>query len=410
MSNIDLSIKLGNLELKNPFVVGSGPTAKSVEQLKEAEANGWAAASLKLAIRPTPYMNFSPRYRWYRRQKYNIFSAEKRLVADEALKLVESAKKSLSSMLVFPNITYDGPDIEGWGQLAADFENAGADAIELNLCCPNMSFNVSSTGGTIEHSTGASMGQSCAATEAAVKAVVDRCTVPVIAKLTPAGGKIGEVAAAAIAAGASATGSTANRLGIPDFDIYNGKKSVYRLLSENTMGCLSGPWILPLALRDTIDVRRGVGLNARVFASGGISGMKSAVQHIMCGADLLWVCTETMVRGFDWLPALLDDLKSYLQDMECSSLRGIRDTYMQNLAPATGLTVHEGVAWVDSDKCTACGKCLKLGHCNALEANGDGIAHVVEERCTACSSCIDICPSKAISMLDAEGKIVETVG
>lgn len=403
MSNVDISTSLGSLKLPNPFVVGSGPTARMTEQLKAAEDNQWAAASLKLSIRPTPYINLPPRYRWFRRQKYHIFSAETRLTAQKGLALVEEAKEALHSMAVIPNITYDGADIEGWGQLAADFESAGADAIELNLCCPNMSFNVSSTGGTTDHFTGASMGQSSEATQAAVQAVAERCNVPVIAKLTPVGDQIRSVSAAAIEAGATATGSTANRLGVPDFDIYAGTKSVYRLQSENTLGCLSGSWILPLALKDTLEVRRGVGPEACVFASGGISGLKSAVQHIMCGADLLWVCTETMIRGFDWLPGVLDELREYLSQMGASSLRDIRDTYMQNLAPATELTVEEGVANVDADRCTACGKCVKIGHCNAIETDAEGTAYVVEERCTACSSCIDICPFGAIQMLTRFG-------
>jgi dihydroorotate dehydrogenase/Pyruvate/2-oxoacid:ferredoxin oxidoreductase delta subunit len=403
MPEVDISASLGSLKLRNPFVVGSGPTAKMVEQLKEAEDNQWAAASLKLSIRPAPYINLPPRYRWFGKQKYHIFSAETRLTGDQGLRLVEEAKSALSSMAVIPNITYDGADIEGWGKLAADFENAGADAIELNLCCPNMSYNVSATGGTIEHSTGASMGQSAEATTAAVRATVESCSIPVIAKLTPLGGQIRSVAAAAIAAGAAATGSTANRLGIPDFDIYQGKESIYRLQSENTLGCLSGPWILPLALKDTLEVRQGVGADACVFASGGVSGLKSAVQHIMCGADLLWVCTETMVRGFDWLPGVLEKLREYLAEVGASSLRDIRDTYLENLAPASSLTVQGGYAHVDAERCTACGKCLRIGHCNALETDEEAKAYVVRERCTACSSCVDICPFDAVGMLTASG-------
>lgn len=403
MSDVDISVQFGSLKLKNPFVVASGPTARSLEQLQEAEDNDWAAACLKLAIRPTPYINLAPRYRWYKKQKYHIFSAEKRLTADEALRLVEQAKKTLKSMPVIPNITYDGADIEGWGQLAADFENAGADAIELNLCCPNMSFNVTSTGGTIEHATGASMGQSAEATDAAVRAVVGRTSLPVIAKLTPIGGRIRAVSGAAIAAGAAATGSTANRLGVPDFDIYQGSESVYRLQEENTFGCLSGPWILPLALKDTVEVRQGVGPEACVFASGGISGFKSAVQHIMCGADVLWVCTETMIRGFGWLPGVLDKLRGYLSEMGASSLRDIRDTYIRNLHPATDLTTRPGVARVDASRCKACGLCVKIGHCNAIMEDDAGIAHVVPDRCLACSTCVDVCPFNAISMVQDKG-------
>ncbi len=58
--SIDLSVRMGSVTFKNPFIVGSGPTVKNVEQIKEAQDNGWAGASLKLAIEPFPYLNFPP--------------------------------------------------------------------------------------------------------------------------------------------------------------------------------------------------------------------------------------------------------------------------------------------------------------------------------------------------------------
>ena len=58
-----MPVKIGNIELRNPFIVASGPTAKRVDQLELAEKNGWGAASIKQTFNPYPYINYEPRYR-----------------------------------------------------------------------------------------------------------------------------------------------------------------------------------------------------------------------------------------------------------------------------------------------------------------------------------------------------------
>ncbi len=63
-----MPVKIGNVELRNPFIVASGPTAKRVDQLELAEKSGWGAASLKQTFNPFPYINYEPRYRWLKRK------------------------------------------------------------------------------------------------------------------------------------------------------------------------------------------------------------------------------------------------------------------------------------------------------------------------------------------------------
>ena len=51
---IDLSVKIGDVTLKNPFIVGSGPTVKNIDQIRAAEESGWAGVTMKLVIDPEP--------------------------------------------------------------------------------------------------------------------------------------------------------------------------------------------------------------------------------------------------------------------------------------------------------------------------------------------------------------------
>jgi dihydroorotate dehydrogenase/Pyruvate/2-oxoacid:ferredoxin oxidoreductase delta subunit len=243
------------------------------------------------------------------------------------------------------------------------------------------------------------MGSDIAALSKVVKLITDAVKIPVIVKLTPEGGRIAQAAAVSIEAGAAAVGSTANRLGIPDIDIHNPMGTIYRLQDSITLGCLSGPWIRPLALRDTYEMRLHLGSDAFVIGSGGVSDLSSAVQQIMVGADAVWVCTETMLRGFDWLPKLLDDLKAYMQEMGYSRILDFRDLLLQNIKSSRELEVYNGHAVVDSEKCTSCGLCWKIGHCRAI-AHTNGVTTIDPQVCLACSTCVDLCPQGAITVVN----------
>ena len=399
MNEIDLSVRLGNVVFKNPFIIGSGPTAKNVDQLKAAADNGWAGASLKLAIDPFPYLNLPPRYRWLKKEKYNIFTAEKRLTADASLRLLEEGRKAVKDFVIIPTLTYDGEDYEGWARLAQRYVDAGAEILELNMCCPNMSFNLSNTGeATVKH-TGASLGNDLIELPKAVRLVTEAVSVPVIIKLSPEGNQLAPAANVSLQAGAAAVGHAGNRLGIPDIDIENPTKPFYRLQDQITLGCMSGPWLRPLALRDTYQMRHDLGPEAFIIGSGGVRDLESAVETIMVGADAVWICTETMVRGFDWLPKMLDELKDYMKRMDFSEIADFRDLLHKNIASAGELTIRDGYAAVDLDKCTSCGVCWNIGHCCAI-THPDNTTTIDPEACLACSTCVDLCPTRAITMVE----------
>ena len=149
-----LPVTVAGIEFKNPFYVASGPTTKSMAQLRRIYECGWAGASIKLTIDPVPYVNRKPRYALFHDRDALCFTTEKRLKTEEGLRLMEEGKKELKDLILMANITYAGDGgVEGWVNLAKQFENVGADIIELNMCCPNMSFNLELTKGSDSAST-----------------------------------------------------------------------------------------------------------------------------------------------------------------------------------------------------------------------------------------------------------------
>jgi len=397
-----LPVKIGNVELRNPFIVASGPTAKRIDQLELAEKCGWGAASIKQTFNPVPYINYQPRYRWLKKEKLHTFTAEYRLDMESGLRLVEAARKKIKKMVIIANYSYVKGDVEGWQDAARRFESAGAQILELNFCCPNMSFNVDiSERANKENrpSSGASMGQD----EDSVRLVLEKTrevtSIPLIAKITPEGGRIAEVSRVAYESGAAAVCSVANRLGIPPIDIRDYKKPIYNLQGENTMGCLSGPWIKPLALRDVFEIRKLVGPGPHINGTGGVASMEDAVEMMMCGADSIGLCTQTMIAGFGFLEKWMKSLKEYMKEMDFQTVRDIRDLLIQEIKSAADLTVWAGYAQVDPEKCSSCGLCVEIGHCNAILLT-DETASIDCQLCQGCSTCIDICPKKAITMVE----------
>jgi len=259
-----------------------------------------------------------------------------------------------------------------------------------------MSFNLKATGTETKKSTGASLGNDIENLPKVIRIVREMVSVPIIVKFFPEGGMLINASHICLSEGADAVGHSGNLLGIPDIDVRRPKESIYRLQDQITLGCLSGPWVRPVALRATYQLRRVLGPQAFIIGSGGVDDVQSAVQQIMIGSDMVWICTETMLRGFDWFPKVLDGFEKYMKEMGYNSIRDFRDILIGNIASAQDLTIHRGYAQIDSEKCTSCGICSKVGHCYAI--NFDKKVVINRKDCLGCSTCVDMCPKKAISM------------
>ncbi len=342
----ELPTTVCGITFRNPFYVSSGPTTMTIEQLERIRDTGWGGASLKLTVDPLPYINRLPRYGYYPEQELLTFTAEKRLVLDELLRLIEAGKRRTPELVLFANITYAGDaGVNGWASMARACEAAGVDVVELNMCCPNMSFNVAMTGR--ERSgpqTGASMGSQLEIAGSVVQSVRTAIRIPLFVKLTPEGGHLAEIAEAAFHAGADAVGGTANRLGIPPINLDDPQRSQYYLQKEVGMACLSGGWIKPLALRDVYEIRRRVGPDPAITGVGGVMEWSDAVEMAMCGADLVGLCSATIINGFGFMPAFIDRVREYVRANGYQEFRDMRDILVPAIRSAPELTLYNGHA------------------------------------------------------------------
>lgn len=345
-TDFDLPVTYAGVKFRNPFYVSSGPTTMTVEQLERMEQTGWGGASLKLTIDPKPYINRHPRYGYYPTRNFLSFTAERRLTLDELLELIDKGRKVAPSLVLWANITYAGDaGLAGWVNMAVKCEAAGAHIIELNMCCPNMSYNVELTGeDTGGPKTGASLGQNERAIAEIVKAIKAAIGIPLFVKITPEGGRQAHIAKAALDAGADGAGSNANRLAVPPINLDEPTRSMYMLQKEIGMACMNGEWLKPLALRDVYEMRRLVGPEPVLTATGGVTTWRDAAEMVLCGADLVGICTATLVNGFGFMPEFIHGFKQYLKDKGYAQPREMRDLLVPAITTAPDLTIYAGNA------------------------------------------------------------------
>lgn len=392
-------IDFGGLKLKNPVVIASGPVSATIDQLEAAARAGAAGASIKQVM---TRQTFRGNLRAYSVPEHILlFPIDKRLDVEEGLDLVREAKKRRLDMAIIVNLSSQEPDLEEYGRLAKRFENEGADAIEINLCCPNFSLGKRQLGKEItadDIETGAVTGQNAKLSAAITKCVKEYVRIPVIPKLTPTAldpGHVAEECEKAGADGFSVVGGPS--LGAPPVDIYRGGRPVIPLMRHTAFGALTGTGIRYATYKVTAQVHQRV--TAPIMSSGGIDNWRHAVEMMMWGAKVVSVCTSVMWRGWEVVAKINEGLEKFCAEQGYSSTDELVGLSLKYLSTTDDLGLLPGHAVVDPAKCNGCGVCLKPGHCDAVELR-EGKAHVVPERCLGCSICASLCVRKAIAMVE----------
>lgn len=393
-------IDFGGLKLKNPVVIASGPVTATIGQLEAAEQAGAAGVSIKQVM---TRQSFRGNLRAYSvPENILLFPIDKRLDVEEGLALVREAKKRQLDLAIIVNLSSQEADLEEYGRLAKRFEDEGADAIELNLCCPNFSLGKRQLGMEItvdDIETGAVTGQNPRLSAAITKVCKEYVKIPVIPKLTPTALDPGQVAVSCENAGADGFSLVGGpSLGAPPVDIYQGGRPVIPLLEHAAFGALTGSGIRYATFKITAQVAQRV--KAPLMSSGGIDKWEHAVQMMMWGAQAVSLCTAIMWRGWDVVTKVRDGIERFRVEQGYASTDDFVGASLKFLSSTDNLGLLSGSAVVDPERCNGCGLCLKPGHCDAVELR-DGKAYVVPERCLGCSICASLCPRKAIRLEEA---------
>ena len=170
---------------------------------------------------------------------------------------------------IIANISGNTP--EEYGIMCEKLSEAGVDMIEVNISCPNVK------AGGLAYGTQPELA-------AEVTAIAKRyAAVPVMVKLSPNVTDITEIARAVEGAGADAI-SLINTLRGMQIDV-----TTHRPILKMNTGGLSGPAILPVAVRMVWEVSNTV--NIPILGMGGVAKGTDAAQLMMAGATAVAVGT-----------------------------------------------------------------------------------------------------------------------
>ncbi|HEX8873396.1 MAG TPA: hypothetical protein VF780_02130 [Nitrosospira sp.] len=387
-------IEFAGVRFKNPFVVASSPLTSTIQVLEAADRAGAAAASTKLTFIKQPFYG---KLRMYNDPRVgSIVCHDRRLDIDEAVRLVEAAKKK-TSLVIMTNITHDAGDLEGWARLAKAMENAGADMIEANLICPNILLTAKQLGKHGDNLKGerggALTGQDPDASREVARTLKEAVRIPVVCKLTPNVTDITAIARACEEGGADGICLAGAQLSLPPVDIYNPDR-IYPLLNGASMGSLGGPATRLMGYAAVAQTARRI--QVPIIGGGGLQNWQHGIEFMMWGATLVTCCTEIMWRGWDVVTKTVEGMDRFVQEQGYGSYNDIIGRAVRNVRPAADLETLPGAPVVDLERCNGCGLCLKPGHCFAISLE-DKKAVVDAEECYGCGICIAMCARKALA-------------
>lgn len=295
----NLSVNIGNLNLKNPVMTASGTFGYGIEFqdfVPLDQIGGIIVKGTTLLHREgNPY----PRMAETAQGMLNCVGLQNKGV-DYFCKNIYPQIKDIDTQMIV-NVSGNSP--ENYAECAArvnELENIRA--IELNISCPNVK------------SGGMAFGVSCEGAASVVREVRKKYDKTLIVKLSPNVTDITEIARAVEAEGADSV-SLINTLMGTSIDI---EKRCFNL-SIGTGG-LSGPCVKPVALRMVYQVAKAVKIP--VVGLGGISSAHDAIEFLMAGATAIEIGTANFLD-----PAITvkvkDGINEWLDAHGCSSVQEI---------------------------------------------------------------------------------------
>lgn len=312
--NTDLSGQYLGLKLANPLVISACPLTGNVDDLKRLEQSGAAAVVLPSLFEEQIEHE---EMQMHELQEFGTDSfaealsyfpepADYRTGPQQYLELIGQAKQAVSIPVI---ASLNGTTTGGWTRYARMMQDAGADALELNIYY--VAADTQTSAQDVE--------QRFVDLVAAVKQSV---SLPVAVKLGPYFSAVANFAHRLVEAGADGL-VLFNRFLQPDIDLRE-LQTVPRLV-------LSSPDELLLPLRWTAILYGRI--KASLAITSGIHNVPALVKALLVGADVAMVASVLYRQGYGVLGQLLDGLRDWMAQHEYQSLGQLRGSMSQQHCP-----------------------------------------------------------------------------
>lgn len=296
---IDTSVKIGNLELRNPVMTASGTFGYGTEYKDFVDFSRMGGIIVKGTTLRKREGNAYPRLAEVSSGILNTIGLQNKGVDYFVEHIYPEIKDYDTNIIV--NVSGTCPeDYAECAEKLASLEKIPA--IEVNISCPNVKQG------------GMTIGVNCSAAASVIKAVRKAYPKTMIVKLTPNVTDITEIARAVEAEGADSV-SLINCLNGMAIDAERRKP----ILSMVTGG-FSGPAIKPVALRMVYQVSKAV--KVPVIGLGGISNATDAIEFLLAGASAIEIGTANFVDPSVTMKVAAG-IEEYLQRHGFSSVKDI---------------------------------------------------------------------------------------
>jgi len=298
---MDLRTRYLGFDLEHPLVVGASPLGDSLDVVRRLEDAGAAAIVLRslfeeqVTPRELPVRQAIVEDDASLAEAFSFLprAADFALGRDEYLEQVARLKRAVGIPIV---ASLNGTTLGGWLAHARLLEQAGADALELNLYQLATDPAIDARG-IEDHEV------------ALVGAVCDAVLLPVAVKLSPEYTSLPHFAARLDAAGADGL-VLFNRFFQADVDV--------ETLEVRPHLHLSSPRELLLRLR-WLAILRGA-VRGSLAATGGVHSAEDVVKAVLCGADAVQVVSVLLRHGPERLASLRAEVAEWLERHECDAL------------------------------------------------------------------------------------------
>ncbi|HOC19013.1 MAG TPA: dihydroorotate dehydrogenase-like protein [Vicinamibacterales bacterium] len=311
---MDLTTNYLGLRLPHPVMPGASPLADSLDTVRRLEDAGAAAIVLhslfeeqitREQLGMVHHMevhdeSFAEAVSYFPKPDEFVFGSE------EYCRQIARIKEAVAVPVV---ASLNGITSEGWLSYAARLQQAGADALELNVYF--VATDPAETGAAVE-----------ARTVEILRGVKRAVTIPVAVKLSPFYSSLPNLARSLDEAGADGL-VLFNRFYQPDIDVEALEATPSLHLSDSSELLLRIRWLAIL----TGQVR------ASLAASGGVHTGLDAVKAIMAGASAVQVVSRLLQDGPGQLKTIVGAMRQWLADHEYESLEQARGSMSLRTSP-----------------------------------------------------------------------------
>jgi len=299
----NLNVKYLGLDLKNPIIAGSCGLTNSIENLKAIEKAGAGAVVLKSIFEEEIYLEFAHEFSKLGPMDNNLEFLDyydyeiKKDNLKHYLSLITEAKKELSIPVI---ASINCVTAHEWAFFAKKVEDAGADAIELNVFVLPSNLSQSSQDNESIYFD-------------VVSRVASKIKIPISLKISHyfsnLGGVIRDLSFSEI------KGLVLfNKFYSPDVDINHQRIIGSDVLSQNTDYKLSLRWIGMMAKR----------VNSDLSASTGIHDWQTVIKMLLVGSTTVQIVSALYKDGFTAITNMLHQLEIWMDENGYQSIEDFR--------------------------------------------------------------------------------------